>query len=147
MKLIHVSFSSSRGTGADGKKRLSEDEAKAKAGELVKQARAGADFVTLVNENSDDAQTRAKNGDLTMSRSDGANLPESIRTVIFALKPGDVSEPVRQPNGYYIFRGESVSARPFTEVRDQIFTKIQQIKMAAWMETTTKDLNIKHRDD
>jgi hypothetical protein len=58
----------------------------------------------------------------------------------------NVSEPVRQPNGYYI-RGESVSAMPFTEVRDQIFTKIQQVKMAAWMETTTKDLKIKHRDD
>ncbi len=147
VKLIHISFSSSPGTGSDGKKRLSEDEAKAKAGELVKQAKAGADFVKLVNENSDDAQTKAKSGDLTMSRAEGANLPESIRTVIFGLKPGDVSEPVRQPNGYYIFRGESVSAKPFTEVRDQIFTDIQRTKMTAWMENATKGLNIKQQNE
>lgn len=141
VKIIYISFSSSSGAGADGKKRLNEEEAKAKAEALVKEARAGADFVKLVKENSEDETTKAKNGDLTFSPSE--NLPESIRTVAMALKTGEVSEPVRQPNGFYILRGESVTAKPFAEVRDQIFTELQRIKMQAWLESTTKSLNVK----
>jgi len=147
VKLIHISFSSSPGTGADGKKRLSEEEAKAKAEQLAKEAKAGADFVKLVTENSDDEATKTKKGDLTISRSESATLPESIRTVTLGLKPGEVSEPVRQPNGFYVFRGESVSVKPFAEVRDQIFTDLQRMKTKDWVDSTTKGLNIKPEND
>lgn len=147
VKLIHISFSSAPNTGADGKKRLSEEEAKAKAEQLAKEAKAGGDFLKLVKENSDDETTKAKNGDLTFSRSESANLPEAIRTVALGLKPGEVSEPVRQPNGFYIFRGESASAKPFTEVRDQIFTDLQRMKTKDWIDSTTKGLNIKPESD
>ena len=143
IKLIHISFSSAPSAGADGKKHLSEEEAKARSEQLAKEAKAGADFVKLVKENSDDETTKAKNGDLTFSRAESANLPEAIRAVALGLKPGEVSEPVRQPNGFYIFRGESVSAKPFAEVKDQIFTDIQRQKTTAWIDSTTKGLNIK----
>ena len=145
VKTIYIPFSSSPSTGADGKKRLSEEEARAKAVALVKEAKAGADFVKLVKENSEDATTKSKDGDLTMSRTD--NLPESIRTVTLALKHGEVSEPVRQPNGFYIFRGESVTAKTFAEVRDQIFTEMQRIRMKEWLESTAKSLNIKPENE
>ena len=145
VKIIYISFSASASTGPDGKKRLNESEAKAKAEQLAKEAKGGADFVKLVKENSEDETTKAKDGNLTMSRSD--NLPETIRTVAFALKPGEVSEPVREPNGFYIFRGESVSAKPFAEVRNEIVVKIQRAKTQAWIETTSKDLNIKPEND
>ena len=145
VKMIYVSFSSSPSTGPDGKKRLNEAEAKAKAEQLSKEAKGGADFVKLVKENSEDETTKARNGDLTMSRSD--NLPEAIRTVAFSLKPGEVSDVVRQPNGFYVFRGESVSAKPFAEVRNEVVVKIQRAKTAAWIDTTTKELNIKPVND
>ena len=147
IKLIHISFSSSPSTAADGKKHLSEDEAKAKAEQLVKEAKAGTDFVKLVKENSDDESTKAKNGDLSFSRAESANLPEAIRSVALALKPGEVSEPVRQPNGFYIFRGESSNAKPFGEVKDQIFTDLQRMKTKEWIDSTTKGLNIKPESD
>ena len=147
IKLIHISFSSSPSTAADGKKHLSEDEAKAKAEQLVKEAKGGTDFVKLVKENSDDESTKAKNGDLSFTRAESANLPEAIRSVALALKPGEVSEPVRQPNGFYIFRGESSNAKPFTEVKDQIFTDLQRMKTREWIDTTTKGLNIKPESD
>jgi peptidyl-prolyl cis-trans isomerase C len=143
IKLIHISFSSAPSAGADGKKRLNEDEAKAKAEQVAKEAKAGADFVKLVKENSDDETTKAKNGDLSFSRAESANLPDAIRTEALRLKPGEVSEPVRQPNGFYIFRGESVSAKPFAEVKDQIFTDLQRAKTKDWIDSTTKGLNIK----
>jgi parvulin-like peptidyl-prolyl isomerase len=141
LKVIYIPFSNSPSAAADGKKPLSEQEAKAKAEQLLKEIKAGADFVKLVKENSEDATTKAKDGDLTVSRSD--NLPEAIRTVALALKPGELSDPVRQPNGFYIFRGESVSVKPFAEVRNQIFAELKDVKMKDWLESTTKSLNIK----
>jgi len=48
LKVIYISFSAKSATHpADGKKYLTADEAKAKAERLVKEAKAGADFVKL----------------------------------------------------------------------------------------------------
>src|ERR1700687_3121903 len=64
LKVIYIPFSpKSASAPADGKKHLTEDEAKAKAEQLVKEIKGGADFVKLVNENSEDASSKAKGGD------------------------------------------------------------------------------------
>jgi peptidyl-prolyl cis-trans isomerase C len=147
LKVIYIPFSShAAGAAAEGQKHLTEEEAKAKAEELVKEIKGGADFVKLVKENSEDATSKAKDGDFgTLSRSD--NLPESIRSVVFSLKAGEVSEPAKQPNGFYIFRAEAVSAKPYSEVRQQIFTELKNAKLKQWMDSTTKTLNITFEDD
>src|SRR5271169_1054293 len=77
LKVIYIPFSpKSASAPADGKKQLTEDEAKAKAEQLVKEIKGGADFVKLVKENSEDATSKAKDGDFgTFSRSD--NVPDS----------------------------------------------------------------------
>lgn len=147
LKVIYIPFSShAAGAAAEGQKHLTEEEAKAKAEQLVKEIRGGADFVKLVRENSEDATSKAKEGDFgTLSRAD--NLPESIRSVVFNLKAGEVSEPVRQPNGFYIFRAEAVSAKPYAEVREQIFNELKNAKLKAWMDSTTKSLDIKFEEE
>ena len=116
-----------------GGRKMSDAEAKAKAARLVAQARAGADFVKLVRENSDDEASRAKDGDfLTVSPYD--NVPEGVRDAIFKLKKGDVSDPVPQLNGYYIFRCEEISYRPYEDVRDDIFTELKQKNYSDWID-------------
>jgi peptidyl-prolyl cis-trans isomerase C len=116
-----------------GGRKMSDAEAKAKAARLVTQARAGADFVKLVRENSDDEASRAKNGDfLTVSAND--NVPEAVRTAIFKLHKGDVSDPVSQSNGYYIFRCEDISYRPYEDVRDEIFSQLKQQYYGEWVD-------------
>jgi peptidyl-prolyl cis-trans isomerase C len=147
LKVIYIPFSAHAESAAtDGKTRLTEEEAKAKAERLVKEIKGGADFVKLVKENSEDANSKAKDGDFgTLSRAD--NLPESIRSVVFALKTGEVSDPVRQPNGFYVFRAETISAKPFSEVRNQIVTEIKNAKLKEWLESTSKSLDIKFADD
>jgi peptidyl-prolyl cis-trans isomerase C len=147
LKVIYIPFSSApAGAAAEGKKHLTEEEAKAKAERLIKEIKGGADFVKLVKENSEDASSKAKDGDMgTLSRAD--NLPESIRSVVFALKAGEVSEPVRQPNGFYIFRADEVSQRPLEQVREQLVKQLQSERLQEWLKSTTKSLNIKFENE
>jgi len=98
-----------------GGKATTEDEAKAKATKLLADIRGGADFVKLVKENSDDETSKAKDGDFaTLRRTD--NIPDAIRAAVFSLKQGEVSEPVRQPNGFYLLRADEVRYRPLSQV-------------------------------
>jgi parvulin-like peptidyl-prolyl isomerase len=147
LKVIYISFSpKSANAPADGKKHLTEDEAKAKAEQLVKEIKGGADFVKLVSENSEDATSKAKGGDFgTFSRSD--NLPDAIRSVVFALKAGEVSAPMRQPNGFYIFRAESLTQKPFSEVAGDIATELRNARLREWLESTTKSIDIKYDNE
>ena len=140
VKAIYVAFSSATASSAAGKKPVTEEQAKTKITGLLAQIRGGADFVKLVKENSDDETSRAKDGDfLTVRVND--NIPDAMRTAVFQLKQGEVSEPVRQPSGFYLFRADEVSYRPFQEVRDEIFTTLQQQHGTEWMrqfDSTTK---------
>ncbi len=142
VKAIYISFSSNpSGTAANGKKPLSEDQAKAKAAKLLAEIRAGADFVKLVKENSDDETSRSKDGDFaTLRPSD--NVPDAVRNAVFSLKQGEVSEPVRQPNGFYLLRAEEVSFRPLSQVRDEIFTELKQQQYARWLDETNKGTKV-----
>ena len=129
IKVIYIPFSPDpirRNRPHPRKKVLSESEAKAKAEKLYADFQAGADFVKLVKENSDDPASASKDGDFgTFRRSD--QLPEEIKTAIFALKPGQVSKPVRQPNGFYIFRAEEIGTEPFDKVKAQITEDLQAL--------------------
>ena len=140
LKVIYISFSAAPAT--NGRKPLSEEEAKAKIEKLAAAIRAGADFVKTVKENSEDAASVAKDGDFgTIRQTD--NVPEAVKNAVFTLKQGQVSEPVRQQNGFYLFRAESVVTQPFDEVRDAIYKEIQQARFKEWMEKTQKSLQVK----
>ena len=148
VKAIYVSFSEkpSSPPGPDGKKLLSEAEAQAKIARLRTELLGGADFVKLVKENSDDQTSAAKSGDFgTIRRAD--NLPDAIRKAIFALKVGEVSEPVRQPNGFYLFRAEEISAQPYAEVQGEILNELKQARFKEWMDETTRALNLKYENE
>jgi parvulin-like peptidyl-prolyl isomerase len=142
VKVIYVSFAANPSASSGAKKYLSEPEAKAKIEKLRQEITAGADFVSLVKVNSDDATSAAKDGDFgTIRRTD--KIPEAIRNTVFALQPGQVSEPVRQPNGYYLFRAEEITARPFSEVQEEIQNELRQARFKQWMDQTTRGLNVK----
>ena len=123
--------SSSSSASRITKKTLTEEEAKAKAEKVLAQARAGADFKTLVKENSDDETSRDKDGDFgTWRVSD--NVPDLMRPVVFGLKQGELGEPVRQAHGYYIFRADEITFAPLSQVRDSIFQQLKQQHFQEW---------------
>ena len=140
LKAIYIPFSSAPST--TGKKILTEDEAKAATEKLYAQIQAGADFVKLVKENSGDPTSAAKDGDFgSFSRTD--QIPEDIKTAVFALKAGQVTQPLRQPNGYYLLRVEEISTQPLDQVRQQIDGKLAGTRMNEWVDGVKKSLEIK----
>jgi hypothetical protein len=108
------------------------------------QIRAGADFVKLVREHSEDADSVARDGDFgPLIRGSDQNLPQNIRSAIFALKAGQVTEPLRVPTGFYLFRIEEITTQSYDTVRDDIFIEIQQKRFDEWREKIQKSLDVK----
>jgi peptidyl-prolyl cis-trans isomerase C len=142
VKAIYISFVNSPQAGA-GKKALNEEQAKAKALKLLAQIRAGADFVKMVKEDSDDETSRNKDGDFATLRPTD-NVPDAVRTAVFGLKQGEISEPVRQPNGFYLLKADEVIYRPLSQVRDEIFTEVKQQQYARWLEETNRNTQVQY---
>jgi peptidyl-prolyl cis-trans isomerase C len=143
VKALYIPFSANPAAGgANEPKRLTEAEAQAKIASLRAAVAGGADFVKLVKENSEDQTSAAKDGDFGTLRSTD-KLPDAIRTAIFALKAGEVSEPVKQPNGFYLFRAEEVTAQPYAEVQEEILNEVKQAHFKQWMDEVSRGLNLK----
>jgi peptidyl-prolyl cis-trans isomerase C len=133
VKVIHLSFSATPDKpGPDGKKMLSEAEAKAKVDELRKQILAGEDFGKLARENSDDKSSAAKDGDYGTIKQNSP-YPEPVKKAVLALKESEVSEPVKQANGFYLIRADSIVTLPFGEARPQIIEELKQARFNEWI--------------
>ncbi|MEO8592363.1 MAG: peptidylprolyl isomerase [Candidatus Solibacter sp.] len=143
VKAIYLSFNDDPDApaGPSGKKPLNEAQAKAKAEKLVTSIKGGADFVKLVKENSDDETSREKNGDFATLRASD-NIPDAFRAAVFALKQGEVTSPLKQPNGFYILRAEEVTTRALSDVRDEIYNDVKNIKGDEWIRAQDKAVKV-----
>ncbi len=143
VKVLYIPFSANPQVAAGSQKKpLTEAEAKTKIEKLLAEIRSGADFVKLVKEHSEDMASASKDGDFgTIRRSD--SIPDPIKTAIFSLKAGQVSEPVRQPNGFYLFRVEEVNTQAYTQIRDEIFNELKQARFKEWLDNQRDTLNVK----
>lgn len=144
VKAIYLPFSNAPVSQADskGKQLPAEAEAKAKAEQLAKEARGGADFVTLVKEDSRDAASVAKEGDFGyLHKTD--QIPADLKAVLFTAKPGDITEPVRQANGFYIFRIEEAGAQPLDQVQGAITDELKQKRFGEWLSALQKSVDVK----
>jgi parvulin-like peptidyl-prolyl isomerase len=138
VKAIYIPFADAP---APEDKSLTEAQAKAKADKLVAEIKKGADFVKLVKANSEDETSKAKDGDFgTFATTDP--LPDAIRTAVFALDMGGVTEPVRQPHGFYIFKAQLVTIRPLSDVRNEIFDVLKQQHAKEWVDATNAQIKV-----
>jgi peptidyl-prolyl cis-trans isomerase D len=94
---------------------------KAKAEELLKKAKGGADFAELAKANSEDESNAKNGGDLDFFGR-GRMVPE-FDQVAFALQPGQISDVVKTQYGYHIIKAtdkKAASTRSIDEVRQQL---------------------------
>lgn len=144
LQVLLVNYSASPAKEGE-KPKLTEEQAKTKADGLVKQLRGGADFKKLVEENSDDTASKAKGGDFgTIRRSD--QIPDELKKAIFALKAGEYSDPVKQPNGFYIFKVAEYTAQPFEEVKSILTSQLRDQQFQEWLKTTQETADAKVED-
>jgi peptidyl-prolyl cis-trans isomerase C len=112
----------------------SEERAQARIEDLRKRLEGGADFAQLARENSDD-KSSAEGGGVWSPLSRSSAYPDAVKLAIFALRPGEVSKPVRQPNGFYLFKLESIEKPPFQEVEPRIVGELALSHFNQWLES------------
>jgi peptidyl-prolyl cis-trans isomerase C len=104
--------------GADGKPELTDEQALAKAQEIRKKLVAGGDFAAIAKADSDDTGSAAQGGDLGEFRR-GMMVPP-FETAAFALKIGEISEPVKTPFGYHIIVVQEHKLKTLADVKPDI---------------------------
>lgn len=137
---------------------MTEEEAKAKAREIAddlkKQLDEGADFAKLAEEYSDDPGSAANGGDLDFFTRD--RMIKEFSDVAFALKPGEISDPVETQFGVHIIKVEETrdalpedfdaNKQKYTDevtkkLKDQAWQKYQQdLRDAATIEILDPEL-------
>ncbi|MFP7723708.1 peptidyl-prolyl cis-trans isomerase [Lysobacter sp. A3-1-A15] len=112
----------------DGADEAAVAAARGKAARIAAQAKApGADFAALARDNSDDSGSSAMGGDLGWIGR-GA-MTGSFEDSLFAMQPGQVSDPVRTDFGWHVIQlreERSGETRSFEDSREALATELAQ---------------------
>src|SRR5437762_747954 len=118
---------------------------KAKAEEILKQAKSGADFAELAKKHSEDESNAKNGGDLDFFGR-GRMVPEFDQAV-FAMEPGQMSDLVKTEYGYHIIKltdKKVGGTKKLDEVRQQITEQLAfdraQTQAATLAETLEKQI-------
>jgi peptidyl-prolyl cis-trans isomerase D len=125
-----------------GKSDAEKKQALAKAQDLLKQLKAGADFTQLAQKNSEDSSNAPKGGDLGWFVR-GQMVPEFDKAA-FALKSGDMSDIVNTEFGYHIIKvdeKENARVKPFEEVKAQLAAEVKKQRITEKMQTTADQVH------
>lgn len=133
-----------------GSSREALAERRALAADLVRRARKGEDFAALAKAYSDDTTTRAEGGDLgirapqdTQAATSGKRsvLAPELETVVMALEPGEVSDPVEAGDALVVLSLQSRQASRYTtyeagkqEMVQRLQTDILEKAKRKWLE-------------
>jgi peptidyl-prolyl cis-trans isomerase D len=125
-----------------GKSDAEKKAALAKAEDLLKQLKAGADFSKLAEKNSEDSSNAPKGGDLGWFVR-GAMVPQFDQAA-FALKPGELSGIVTTEYGYHIIKvneKENARVKPFEEVKADLAAEIKKQRITETMQKTADGMH------
>jgi peptidyl-prolyl cis-trans isomerase C len=107
----------------------SEQDAQDKANAIEKKIKGGEDIATLARTDSDNQQSAAKGGDLGTLSLGSPNVPADVKNVVFQkLQPGQVSEPIRTQNAFFIIKLDSRNKETFEQAKPQIEQKLEAEK-------------------
>ena len=116
---------------------------KALADQLYAQLKSGANFATLAKKYSKDPGSASNGGKLTISK--GQTVPAFDKTA-FALKKGELSQPIHTQYGYHIIQALSAvkpaQTTSLSKVESSIKQQLEQQRkndaMTKWVETKKK---------
>ena len=102
---------------------LVEDEETAK--DLYAQLQNGADFAKLAKENSTDPGSKDEGGELGFFTR--GSMVAEFETAAFALKPGEISEPVKSQFGWHIIKVEDKKSPTDAEFEEKKATASEEL--------------------
>jgi PPIC-type PPIASE domain len=109
-----------------------EQEAQQKADDVEKKIKAGGDITALARTESDDQRSAAQGGSLGTLSASQPGVPKEIKDAVFGkLQAGQISEPIRMPNAFYIIRVDSRTQQPYEQARESIEQKLKGEKTQA----------------
>lgn len=130
---------------------------KAKAADLLKQLKAGADFAKLASENS--LENKDRGGALAPLENGSPKpvarvvLPTDVATPAFALEQGGLTDVIASGGKFYIVKVEKYLApttKTFEEAKSDIMTALNQQKkdaaLEAWTDGLQKDMKVEYID-
>ena len=125
-------------------------QAEKKIADIQRQLLQGKSFSALAREYSQDPGSASKGGDLGWVRP-GEMVP-SFEQALFALKPGEVSGPVRTPYGMHLIKAiaERQQEVPEKDIRQAARSQLQnrkaQERMEQWLREIRADAYVKILD-
>lgn len=108
--------------------RLIVVDSAAKAADLARQARQGADFTTLAIAHSNDA-SRAQGGLIGPISPADPTWPDALRDAVIHLKPQEISPPIVLDKGFAVLKLESKterSAPPLADVKEELARQVRR---------------------
>lgn len=96
------------------------EQAQKRADEVYQRAKSGEDFAKLAVAYSN-SDTALEGGSLGWRK--GTELPTFLSDVVLKLKPGEVSEPIREPTGYHLVKLNSVRNDSKKVLVDQVHVR------------------------
>lgn len=103
---------------------ISEEDAKAKAEEVLAKINSGEDFATLAKEYSTDLSNSSNGGELGWSAKENTSFVSEFANVAYSLNKGEVSELVKTPFGYHIIKVLDTKEVPYNELKNEIVEKL-----------------------
>ncbi len=125
-----------------GKSDAEKKQALAKAQDLAKQAKAGADFAQLAMKNSDDTSNAPKGGDLGWFVR--GQMVGEFDKAAFAMNAGQISDVVTTEFGYHIIKveeKEKARIKPFEEVKADLESQLKKQRVTEKMQTTADQVH------
>jgi parvulin-like peptidyl-prolyl isomerase len=111
---------------------------------IYRDASEGADFVRLARRHSDDPVSASSGGDIGSIQK--GNQPSVFNTVIFSLKAGAVTKPIRSHQGFHIIKIVSTTSstmKTIEEVKPYITTLTRRKKAREMISRLISDLKDK----
>ena len=112
--------------------------------EIKRKLEAGKDFSELAKKYSEDTGTKDKGGDLGFFTREGK--VKVISDAVFAMQPGQTSEPVRSSVGYHILQvieRRPAGVKPLEEVNGEIRSRLLREKQMTAAKAARKRLEKK----
>lgn len=121
-----------------------------KSADIEKRLKQGEDFATLANQYSDDPrnvdpenEAIKHGGEIGWINEKNTTWGKAFTEAAMALKPGEVSAPIRSPMGFHIIKADEVKEsrlQPFEEVKDKVRSSLIEQKASALLKEEGKKL-------